>query len=555
MQCAFFPTSQTASIEKKKKKRNSCSSMNMHCHKSSIFAPVRHGQLLQHPQNIHPSIFHIFSRVLWGDASKTRWCLKIMQTNGFPAHNSNLASLRRRFRNPLARPSRLTRKSHRDAMPLLRSETPGEAEQRGFEIAQKNGHVLSRDRGNAPKGEVKLIEQTICWPHSVGPNPSDPMPLVPGINAVCWITTMGSDFETKPLDGVPVQFLRYWFDCISWSTFQKVPTYPTVTFARDASSRCGSTSDEQMYFHGGNSTKAKSLAWRTLLFAASIHANLWFGIHQQFQEEKKGAERSLREVGKMDVRGFWGSWVEPDAEQGSLVPWPGAKRYAAFFCSAGFLNVIKSIASFAYGRGPQNCASDGFAVAPLAKIQMVNHRHNTGIVPVTSLWRASCPHAPSALPALYDPRRELRDMETEATKGSWRHLGESGIFRGPPRNQFNPSCQLLGFSDTMYSWWHQHCSERMTQHAEIAVVLWKLATSTRLRHSHLVNLPQVSYSATTASAVGPKYLWRLKQNSIWGADSAPMEPRFLSFILKIHSNTLPKCYCYKIIPLPGGHLI
>lgn len=87
---------------------------------------------------------------------------------------------------------------------------------------------------------------------------------------------------------------------------------------------------------------------------------------------------------------FLGGWVEPDAVQGSLVLWQRLNDMQV--CSVPRdLNVIKSIWSFAYGRGPQNCAPYGFAVAPLAKIQMVNYRHNTGIIPVTSLWCASSP--------------------------------------------------------------------------------------------------------------------------------------------------------------------
>lgn len=54
----FFSLTDCIYYKKNNKKENSCSTMNMHCHKSSIFAPVCHGQLLKHHQNIHPSIFY-----------------------------------------------------------------------------------------------------------------------------------------------------------------------------------------------------------------------------------------------------------------------------------------------------------------------------------------------------------------------------------------------------------------------------------------------------------------------------------------------------------------
>lgn len=219
------------------------------------------------------------------------------------------------------------------------------------------------------------------------------------------------------IDAVWVQFLWYWFVGISSSTFQKVPTYPTETPPVGAvphpSNRCTSAT-------GTSPNQRVRSEERSCLPLAST---LISGLESNRNFKSKKMSKTFSTGGRQDgCTRFLGGWVEPDAVQGSLVPWRRLNDMQV--CSVPRdLNVIKSIWSFAYGRGPQNCAPDGFAVAPLATVQMVNHRHNTGIIPVTSLWCASSPpcmiHAGSC-----------GTRKGETTKSFWRHLGESGIFWG-----------------------------------------------------------------------------------------------------------------------------
>lgn len=180
---------------------------------------------------------------------------------------------------------------------------------------------------------------------------------------------------------------------------------------------------------------------------------------------------------KTDVRDFcWGGgggWsslmpcrvLSRHHDGGSTIP-----RLVLFWRD---LNAVKSSWFLTYGGGAQNCAANGFAVVSAGRDpdgeSQTQRRH--GPSNIVTCWRVP-------VRSLVWSTQGAAGQAERDNKAFWRHLEESRIFfwaAGLGEIDFNTACQLCAFPDTMYSWYHQHCSRRMTSHTNAAVVLWKLA--------------------------------------------------------------------------------